>query len=87
MSGSAVIDTAAPLLGAGGGTDTARVPGHVTRHLVKGSSALGVAIFVERGLGFAANILAFRLGGAATFGAVVTAPWHVRSSWCPSLRL
>jgi O-antigen/teichoic acid export membrane protein len=45
------------------------IPGEVTRHLIKGSSALGLAIVIERGMGFLANILAARLGGAATFGA------------------
>ena len=45
------------------------IPGEVTRHLLKGSSALGLAIVIERGMGFLANILAARLGGAVTFGA------------------
>ena len=43
--------------------------GHVTRHLVSGTSALGLGVFIERGLGFLANVLAARLGGLATFGA------------------
>lgn len=46
-----------------------RVPGHVSRHLLKGSATLGLSVTVERGLGFLANILAARLGGAQTFGA------------------
>ncbi len=45
------------------------VPGHVTKHLISGTSALGLGIVIERGLGFLANVLAARLGGAATFGA------------------
>ena len=45
-----------------------RLPGHVTRHLVSGTSVLGMSVFVERGMGFLANLLAARLGGAATFG-------------------
>ena len=45
------------------------VPSHVARHLVSGISALGAGIFVERGLGFLANILAARFGGRTTFGA------------------
>jgi O-antigen/teichoic acid export membrane protein len=47
----------------------ARVPGHVTRHLLKGSFALGFSVSIERGMGFIANILAARLGGTQTFGA------------------
>lgn len=43
--------------------------GEVTRHLLGGTSALGLGVVIERGSGFAANILAARLGGAATFGA------------------
>ena len=50
-------------------TSSERVPGHVSRHLLKGSFALGFSVSVERGLGFLANILAARLGGAQTFGA------------------
>jgi O-antigen/teichoic acid export membrane protein len=38
-------------------------------YLVKGTSALGAGLFIERGFGFLANMLAARLGGAATFGA------------------
>ena len=44
-------------------------PDRVTRQLVSGTSALGLGVLIERGSGFAANILAARLGGAATFGA------------------
>ncbi len=47
----------------------AGVPRHVAKHLLKGSAALGFAVSVERGMGFLANILAARLGGAGTFGA------------------
>ena len=39
------------------------------RLLLSGSSALGAATLVERGLGFAANLAAARLGGAHVFGA------------------
>ena len=45
------------------------LPAHVTDHLVGGTSALGLGVFIERGTGFLANILAARLGGASTFGA------------------
>ncbi len=45
------------------------VPGHVTRKLVSGTSALGLGVVLERGMGFAANVLAARFGGLATFGA------------------
>jgi O-antigen/teichoic acid export membrane protein len=44
-------------------------PSKVTRHLVSGTSVLGLGVLIERGSGFAANILAARLGGATTFGA------------------
>ena len=54
---------------AGVGSPSAAVPGHVTKHLISGTSALGLGIVIERGLGFFANVLAARLGGAATFGA------------------
>ncbi len=50
-----------------------QVPRHVARHLLTGTSALGAAVVVERGLGFLANILAARLGGAPTFGAYALA--------------
>jgi O-antigen/teichoic acid export membrane protein len=40
----------------------------VARGILAASSALGIATAVERGLGFAANFLAARLGGAAVFG-------------------
>jgi O-antigen/teichoic acid export membrane protein len=39
------------------------------RLLFSGSSALGVAILIERGLGFVANLAAARLAGAQVFGA------------------
>ena len=45
------------------------VPRHVARNLVTGTSAMGAGAIIERGLGFAANILAARFGGASTFGA------------------
>ena len=43
-------------------------PSEVTRHLVSRTSSLGLGVIIERGGGFAANILAARLGGAAIFG-------------------
>jgi O-antigen/teichoic acid export membrane protein len=46
-----------------------RVPSHVARHLISSTSALGAGVMIERGMGFLANILAARLGGASTFGA------------------
>ena len=45
------------------------LPGHVARRLVGGTSTLGAGVFIERGTGFLANILAARFAGAATFGA------------------
>jgi O-antigen/teichoic acid export membrane protein len=44
------------------------VPRNLAHRLVSGTSTLGAAVMIERGLGFAANILAARLGGASTFG-------------------
>ncbi len=44
------------------------VPRNVVHRLLSGTSTLGAAVMIERGLGFAANILAARIGGAATFG-------------------
>ena len=41
----------------------------VTRHLLGGTSALGISVAVERGVGLLANILAARLGGKGVFGA------------------
>ena len=48
---------------------SSRIPGHVARGVLSGTSALGLGTVLERGLGFLANILAARWGGAATFGA------------------
>ena len=45
------------------------LPAHVTRHVVTGTSALGLGMFIERGSGFLANVLAARFAGASTFGA------------------
>jgi O-antigen/teichoic acid export membrane protein len=45
------------------------MPKHVARDLLGGTSALGLGVIIERGCGFLANVLAARLGGAATFGA------------------
>lgn len=44
-------------------------PSKVMRHLISGTSALGLGVVIERGAGFAANILAARFGGLPTFGA------------------
>jgi len=41
----------------------------LARLLFNGSSLLGVATLIERGLGFVANLAAARLGGAQVFGA------------------
>ena len=48
---------------------TQALPSHVTRHVISGTSALGMSVFLERGAGLLANIMSARLGGAATFGA------------------
>jgi O-antigen/teichoic acid export membrane protein len=57
-------ETASPSVRQGG-----PVPRHVARSLVSGTSALGAGALIERGMGFLANILAARFGGASTFGA------------------
>src|SRR5579872_6439890 len=44
-------------------------PPGLARLLLGGSSALGLATVMERGLGFLANLAAVRLGGASIFGA------------------
>ena len=41
----------------------------VAARVASGTSVLGISVAIERGAGFLANILAARLGGAATFGA------------------
>lgn len=59
-------------LDADGGTDTplrTQVPNQVARHVLTGTSAMGASVFLERGAGFLANILAARYGGKQTFGA------------------
>jgi O-antigen/teichoic acid export membrane protein len=55
------------------GGPPAFVPKSVAKHLISGTSALGLGIIVERGFGFLANLLAARLGGASTFGAYALA--------------
>ncbi len=57
-----------PVSGTSAGSGAA-VPGHVARQIAGGTSALGAGVVLERGLGFVANVLAARLGGAGTFGA------------------
>ncbi len=44
-------------------------PDQVTRQIVAGTSTLGMAVLIERGATFAANILAARFAGASAFGA------------------
>ncbi|MFT4112062.1 oligosaccharide flippase family protein [Silvibacterium sp.] len=46
-----------------------RIPRHVARQVAAGTSALALGVFIERGSGLLANILAARLGGTAIFGA------------------
>ncbi|MDE1175570.1 MAG: oligosaccharide flippase family protein [Edaphobacter sp.] len=41
----------------------------VTRHILAGTSTLGIAVVIERGATFAANIMSARFAGAAVFGA------------------
>ena len=45
------------------------LPGHVAKKVIGGTSTLGAGVFIERGTGFLANILAARFGGVQTFGA------------------
>ena len=47
----------------------AKLPDGVAAHVVRGTSTLGAAVFVERGASFLANVLAARLAGASVFGA------------------
>ncbi len=47
----------------------AALPAGVAKHVVRGTSTLGAAVFVERGASFLANVLAARLAGASVFGA------------------
>jgi O-antigen/teichoic acid export membrane protein len=51
----------------------AGLPQHVKRHMIASTSMLGVGVMIERGLGFAANILAARLAGSSNFGAYALA--------------
>ena len=44
-------------------------PPSAARRILAASSALGTATLIERGLGFLANFLAARIGGAGVFGA------------------
>ncbi len=55
--------------GAAASTGNQPLSQEVTRHLVGGTSALGISVAVERGVGLLANILAARLGGKGVFGA------------------
>ncbi len=48
---------------------TSALPPGVAKHVVRGTSTLGAAVFVERGASFLANVLAARLAGASVFGA------------------
>src|ERR1700738_3639209 len=41
----------------------------LARSIITGTSALGVAVALEGGLGFIANLVAARVGGAQVFGA------------------
>lgn len=50
-------------------TTQAELSKEVAAHILSGTSTLGVAVLVERGATFAANILAARFAGASVFGA------------------
>ncbi len=50
-------------------TTQAELSQEVAAHILSGTSTLGVAVLVERGATFAANILAARFAGASVFGA------------------
>jgi O-antigen/teichoic acid export membrane protein len=56
--------TASPASAEAGG-----IPGKTARHLVSGTFGLGLGVFIERGAGFTANVLAARWGGASVYGA------------------
>ena len=49
--------------------DAPELSSDVTRHILSGTSTLGVAVLIERGATFAANIMAARFAGASVFGA------------------
>ena len=52
------------------------VPDHVVKHVVHGTAALGIGITIERGMGFAANVLAARLGGSANIWGLLPGDHH-----------
>ena len=49
--------------------DADELSSDVMRHILSGTSTLGIAVLIERGATFAANILAARFAGASVFGA------------------
>lgn len=51
------------------GQSTGNLSSGVARKVAYGTTALGAGVFIERALGFLANILAARFAGAPTFGA------------------
>ena len=50
-------------------SEHAELSSEVTRNILSGTSILGVAVLIERGATFAANIMAARFAGASVFGA------------------
>jgi O-antigen/teichoic acid export membrane protein len=54
-------------------TASAFLPSDVSRRVAGGTSTLAAGVFIERGTGFVANILAARFAGTATFGAYALA--------------
>ena len=67
--GMEAVDAAAAIASHDAGAESGKLPDQVTRNVLTGTSAMGASVFLERGAGFLANILAFRLGGKETFGA------------------
>ncbi|MBB6143678.1 O-antigen/teichoic acid export membrane protein [Silvibacterium bohemicum] len=64
VNGDLPLDVAVPIAVA-----PQRIPRHVVQQVASGTSALALGVFLERGCGFVANILAARFGGTAVFGA------------------
>jgi O-antigen/teichoic acid export membrane protein len=67
IGGDLAVETPVPAVPA------QRLPHGVARRVLGGTSVLAAGVFMERGLGFAANILAARFAGAAVFGAYALA--------------
>ncbi len=68
MTGELIRPEVEPLL-EGETLVEAPISREVAKHLVRGTSTLGLGVAMERGFGFLANLLAARIGGVSNFGA------------------